>query len=153
HDAIEHVLGSLGRNRDDRDLGALDRDVVLEASDVANLDSLQRATDLFGVRVVDGDDVVAALAEAPILRERGADLSGADDHDAPLAAEAEDLAECRRELGHGIPQSSLPERPEEREVLPHLRGGRSTTSRQLIAGNRGESPILEFLEESQVDRK
>jgi hypothetical protein len=36
--------------------------------------------------------VKAALLESAILCERASDLSGADDDDAPLAAEAENIA-------------------------------------------------------------
>ena len=52
-----------------------------------NLDPLQRPPDLVRVGVVRGDDVKAALSEAAVLGERRADLSRADDDDAPLLAE------------------------------------------------------------------
>ena len=57
------------------------------------------------------------------------------------------------ELGDGVAEPALAERPEEGEVLPHLGRRRPAAPRQLFAGNGRGSPILEFLEEAEVDRE
>ena len=107
-------------------------DVALEPVDVADLDPFERASDLFRIVVVRGEDAEAALAESAILRQGRADLSGADDDDAPLAAEAENLAQPAGELGHRVAEPALAERSEKREVLSDLRRRRPAALRQLF---------------------
>src|SRR4029079_19174469 len=84
---------------------------------------------------------------------RSADLARADDHHPPLPPQAEDLAERGGQLGYRVAQPPLAERSEEGEVLPNLSGGRASPARQLFAGNRRQPPILELLEEPQIDRQ
>ncbi len=114
HD-VHDALRFLARHGQHDDVRMLAVRVALEVGDVANRDSLELPADLVGVVVVGGEDREAALAKAAILRERRADLAGADDHDAPLAAESEDLAQPAGELGHGVAEPALAEGSEERK--------------------------------------
>src|SRR5439155_7488316 len=88
--------------------------------------------------------------EAAILCQRGADLSSPDDDDAPFAVEAENVAELLAELGHGIAETSFPERAEEREIFSDLGGGRPAALCKLLAGDRGQPAPLEILQKSEI---
>src|SRR5258706_1749696 len=95
----------------------------------------------------------AALLEAAVLDQRSADLTGADDDDLPLSAQPEDLAEAASQLGHGITQPALAERPEEGEVLPDLGGRSPTAPSEFVARDGLEASALKVLEEPQVRRQ
>jgi hypothetical protein len=75
--------------------------------------AVELTSDLVGIRVVRTDDAKAALLESAVAGERRADLSCTDDDDAPVALEAENLAEPGGELGYRIAESAFTERAEE----------------------------------------
>src|SRR2546429_6225576 len=96
---------------------------------------------------------ISALPKAGVLHERAADAARAHQHDAVVAAQAQDVADAGGELGDGIPQAALTERAEEREVLPHLRGGRAAAPGELGRGDAGLALGVELLEDPQVQRE
>src|SRR5262249_44565594 len=116
-------------------------------------DALHRPANLCRVAVVGSQDVEPALLEAAILHERRSDLARADDDDAPPPSQAEYFAQTAGQFRHGVAQSALPERAEEREVLAHLARRRPAPTRELITGNGLEPPTLKVLEEPEVRRQ
>ena len=149
--AVEHRLRIVGGNGEDGDFRMLLRDVLLEPAHVTDLDALEHAANLVRVGVVGGDDHEPALPEAAILGQRRTDLSRTDDHHAPLLSKPENVAQRRRQLGHGIAQAPLAEGAEERQVLPHLRRRGAPSASELVARDGRESVLPEFLEKAQVD--
>src|SRR5258708_19271715 len=135
HDAIEDVLGRLPRHGHDDDVRPLATEVALDLADIADRHAFDGLADLVGVVVVGSQNDESAMPKAAILSECGTDLSRPYDDDAPLAAEAKNVAQLLAQLGNGVAESALAEGPEKREVLPHLRRRRSPTLPQLFAPN------------------
>ena len=150
HHLVHHALRRGCRNRDHRDVHRALAIVLGERFDRAHREIVDLAPDLRRIRVVEPDHPKAALLKSLVLRERGADLSDADDDHAPVALEPQNAPHALRELGHLIAEPALSERAEKGEILSHLRGGRAASRRQLFAGDGRESRVLEFLEKSQV---
>src|SRR2546429_3319690 len=96
---------------------------------------------------------ISALPKAGVLHERAADAARAHQHDAVVAAQAQDVADPGGELGDGIAQAALAERAEEREVLAHLRRGRAAAPGELGRGDGGLALGPELVEEPQVQRE
>jgi hypothetical protein len=119
----------------------------------AHGESIDLSPDLRGIGIVETDNAKSALAESFVLRERRADLPHADDDDAPVAIEAEDLPHALRELVDGISETTLPERAEKGEILSHLRRGGAASGSQFIAGHGGLPRLLEFFEKAKVERE
>ena len=112
NDAVHRILRALSRNREDRDVGPFASGVGFELRDIADRVTGPLAADLGRVVVVHRDDAESPLPESGVLSERTPDLSGADDDYMPLAAQAEDRAQCRDEFGDRIPEPALTERSE-----------------------------------------
>ena len=147
------LLRLVARHGQHHDVGMFALDVALELRDVADGNALELPADLVRIVVVGGEDAEAALAESAILGEGRADLTGADDDDAPFAAESEDLAQASGQLGHGVAEPALSEGPEEGEVLSHLGRRRPAALRQLFARYGRQSAGLEVLQKAEVGRE
>jgi hypothetical protein len=91
------------------------------------------------------------LAEARILGEGGSNAAGADDDDAPVAFEAQDVAEAGDEFGDGVAEAAFAEGAEEREVFADLGGGGAAELSEGAAGDRGQAAFAGLFEESEVE--
>src|SRR5437867_8588810 len=109
HHTVEHRLRIFCGNTEPGAVGTVLAHVTLELRDVAHGNTLEAPADLLRIRVVRGKDEEPALPKAPILRERRADFSRADDDHLPLAAESENLAQSSRELRHRVTQPAFSE--------------------------------------------
>jgi hypothetical protein len=150
---IEHALSRLAWHRQDRDVGGLQPVVLRQRAHIAHGERFEGRADLAGIAVVYGDDGEAALPESAIQCQRAADLAGADDHDAPLAFEAEDLAQPPCQLGNAVAESPLAEGAEHGQVLPDLRRCGARTGGELIARDGRRATGLELLEVAEVQRQ
>src|SRR5207247_6036299 len=106
---------------------------------------------LLGIADVDRAHVEAALSEPGVLHQRPTDAAGPDDHDAVGAAQAEDVAQPRGELAHGIAQPALAERAEKGQVLAHLGGGGTAAAGEVSGRDGGVALPVRVLKESEVE--
>src|SRR5437879_11389401 len=87
---IGHRLGRLGRHRDDRHLHAPSLDLPREIARGEDRDTVDLAADLRGIVVEDDGDPETLPPEAPVVEERRAEVTEADERDRPLTIEPED---------------------------------------------------------------
>ena len=120
-------------------------------ADVLDAHAAELLSDLGGVAVEDGHEVEAAAPEAAVLHQGAADLARADQRHAVVPREAEDLAKRLDQFGDGVAESALPERAEEREVLPHLRGGGAPAPGERPGTDGFDALPLKLLEEPEVE--
>src|ERR1041385_6676633 len=153
HQPVDDVLRRLGRGDHDRDVARLVAQIHIQVANVAHAEAVPPPADLLGVLVVDRRHVEAALPKARVLDQGAADATGADEHDAIGAAQAQDVADAGDERGNGVAEAALAERPEEREVLADLGGGGAAAPRQLGRGDGGLALGIELLEKPQVERE
>ena len=109
---------AFGRRRYDRDVEVLFRRIFFELGDRPDGQGLPPLPDLRLVDVVDAGDVESALGETTVAGEGSADLSRADDANAPLLSESEDLAQLFRKLGNGVAEAAFAKRAEARSLAP-----------------------------------
>ena len=109
--------------------------------------------DLVGIVVVDANDPESALVEATVIGQRRAELPGTDDDHLPLALEAENFSKVRRHFVDGIPQATLAEGPEERQILAYLCRGGPAEMREFVTGGRLLALSVEIFEVPEVRRK
>ena len=98
-------------------------------------------------------DLEAFLAEARVVGEREAEIAGADDRDAQLAIEAEDLAQMPLEIADVVADAADAELAEVGEVLADLRGVQMELLGERLRGDRLDAGVLELVEAAQVDRQ
>ena len=120
---IDHVLGRFGRHRDHRDVDALAATHLLQVLDVVDRHAAARLLADLGVGAVEErDDLEAFLAEARVVGQRQAEVAGADDGDAQLAVEAEDLSQMPLQILDVVADAAHAELAEVGQVLADLRG-------------------------------
>jgi hypothetical protein len=81
------------------------------------------------------------------------EITGADDEQAPLAVEAEDLDNILTEFTHVVANSPYAELAEVREVLSDLGRVEVEPLCQLLAGDGFDTEVEELIDASQVDRE
>src|SRR5687768_5589522 len=138
---IRGVLRRVGGNCDDaHDDVALARDLrnVFDRADREVADAL---ADLVWVVVEDRRDMDAVLGEDRRARDRASQAPGSYQCDVVLPLRAEDLTDLLEERVRAIPDTTLTELPERREVAPDLRGVDVRVLRDLLR----RDPLLAHL--------
>src|SRR5207247_6501100 len=116
-----HRLGRLGRPRADRHLHAPSRDLPRAIARGEDRDTVDLAADLRGIVVEDDGDPETLPPEAPVVEERRAKVTEADERDRPLPIEPEDALELGLQARDVMADASQAELPEVSQVIPHLR--------------------------------
>ena len=98
-------------------------------------------------------DLEAFLAEARVVGEREAEVAGADDGDAQLAIEPEDLAQVALQIADVVADAAHAELAEVGEVLADLRGVQVELFGERLGRNRLDAGRLELVQAAQVDRE
>jgi hypothetical protein len=87
------------------------------------------------IRVEDADDKEISTRETGVVAKGVSEITGADDEQAPLAVEAEDLDNILTEFTHVVANSPYAELAEVREVLSDLGRVEVEPLCQLLAGD------------------
>lgn len=153
HEAIDDTLRIIGRNGEHRDGRVFPLNVLREVGHVSHDRLTPWLADLVGIVVVDANDPESALVEATVIGQRRAELPGTDDDHLPLALEAENFPKVRRHFVDGVPQATLTEGPEERQILAYLCRGGSAEMREFVTGGRVLALSVEIFEVPEVRRK
>ena len=127
---------------------------LLQIVDVVDRHAAARLlADLRAQVVEQRGDLEAFLPEAGIVGEREAEIAGADDRDAQLAIEAENLAQVALQIADVVADAAHAELAEVREVLADLRGVQVELLGERLRGDRLDAGALELVEAAQVDRQ
>src|SRR5262245_29189929 len=121
-DRVDDLLRGVGGHGEHRDVEAFALGEALELARVPDRHAAARVLpDLVARGVEQGDDVEAVVPEARVVREREAQVAGAEDHHLQLPVEAQDLAEVAPQILDVVAHAADPELAEMREILPDLR--------------------------------
>ena len=127
---------------------------LLEIVDVEDRHAAARLlADLRAQVVEQRDDLEAFLPEARIVGQRQTEVAGADDRDAQLAIETEDLAQVPLQIADVVADAADAELAEVREVLADLRGVQVELLGERLRRDRLDAGRLELVEAAQVDRQ
>src|SRR5437879_5448267 len=92
--------------------------------------------DLLIVGVEHGDHPEAVVSEDVRGRDRGAEMTRAEQRNVVLARGAQDLPDLRHERVHVVANPSLPELAESREIATDLGGVDVRVVSELLGGDR-----------------
>ena len=110
-----------------------------------NRDAAARLLADFRAEVVEeGQDLEAFLAEPGVVGQRQPEIAGADDRDAQLAIEAENLAQVTLEIADVVADAADAELAEVRQVLANLRGVQVELLGERLRGNRLDAGRFEL---------
>ena len=98
-------------------------------------------------------DLEAFLAEARVVGEREAEVAGADDGDAQLAIETEDLPQVPLQIADVVADAAHAELAEVGEILADLRGVQVKLLGQRLRRDRADAGVFERVQAAQVDRQ
>ena len=151
---IDHALCRRRGHGDDGDADAVAARVLLQIVDVEDRHAAARLlADLRAQVVEQRHDLEALLTEAGIVGEREAEVAGADDRDAQLAIEAEDLAQVTLEIADVVADAADAELAEVGEVLANLRRVQVELLGERLGRDGPDARALELVETAQVDRE
>src|SRR5687767_10953861 len=124
---------------------------ALQLLDVVNRHAAARlVADLLVGRIEQRGNLEAFLAEARVIGQGEAEVSGAHDRDAEMAIETQNLAEVAAQLLDVVPHASHAEFPEVREVLADLRGIEVELFGQRLRGDRLHAGGIELVQAAQI---
>ena len=118
---------------------------LLEIVDVVNRHAAARLLADFRAQVVEERrDLEAFLAEAGVVGQRQPEVAGADDGDAQLAIEAQNLAQVALQIADVVADAADAELAEIREVLADLRRVQVELLGERLRGNRADAGAVEL---------